>query len=151
MKNCPRSLFISKTHWRAKKLDPRELETYAIILALQKWDSWIGLQPVLILTDHKSLGAREVLDTSSGPVGRRARWHQFLSRFDLQVGYIPGRDNTIADVMSRWAYPASQALRDISKHGSAQDKEDMENEIYLDREEDSMCVWGLPEGAGGSS
>ena len=21
-KNCPRSLFISKTHWRAKKLDP---------------------------------------------------------------------------------------------------------------------------------
>ena len=46
-------------------MDPRELETYAIILVLLKWESWIGLQPVLILTDHKSLEAwtREVLDT----------------------------------------------------------------------------------------
>ena len=55
---------------------PRELETYAIIMALQKWESWIGLQPVLILTDHKSLESwtKEVLDTPSGPIGRRARW-----------------------------------------------------------------------------
>ena len=54
---------------------PRELETYAIILALQKWESWVGLQPVLVLTDHKSIEAwaKEVLDTPSGPVGRRAR------------------------------------------------------------------------------
>ena len=34
---------------------PREQETYAIILALQKWESWIGMQSVLVLTDHKSL------------------------------------------------------------------------------------------------
>ena len=34
---------------------PREQETYAIILALQKSESWIGLQPVLVLTDHKAL------------------------------------------------------------------------------------------------
>ena len=43
---------------------PREQETYAIILALQKWESWIGLQPVLILSDHKALESwsREVLN-----------------------------------------------------------------------------------------
>ena len=34
---------------------PREQETYAIILALQKWESSIGLQPVLVLTDHQTL------------------------------------------------------------------------------------------------
>jgi len=34
---------------------PREQETYAIILALEKWQSWIGLQPVLVLTDHKAI------------------------------------------------------------------------------------------------
>ena len=34
---------------------PREIETYAIILALQKWETWIGLQPVLVLTDHKAI------------------------------------------------------------------------------------------------
>ena len=47
---------------------PREQETYAIILALQKWESWIGLQPVLVLTDHKALQswAKEVLDPHQG-------------------------------------------------------------------------------------
>ena len=102
-------------------MDPRELETYIIILALQKWESWIGLQPVLVLTDHQSLEAwtREVLDPPSGPVGRRARWHQIFSKFDLTVGDIPGKENTIADILSRWAYAASKALRDTSKHGSA--------------------------------
>ena len=34
---------------------PREQETYAIVLALQKWESWIGNQPVLVFTDHKCL------------------------------------------------------------------------------------------------
>ena len=55
---------------------PRKQETYAIILALEKWKSWIGLQPVLILTDHKALEnwTTEFLDTpqdywSEGPGG----------------------------------------------------------------------------------
>ena len=106
---------------------PREQETYAIILALQKWESWIGMQSVLVLTDHKSLEswAREVLDTPSGPLGRRSRWHQIFSKFDLSVGYIPGRDNLIPDILSRWAYPASEAYRNISIHGCAEDDEEM--------------------------
>ena len=119
-----------------RKWTPRELETYAIILALEKWESWIGLQPVLVLTDHQSLEAwtREVLDTPGGPVGRRARWH-------LIVGYIPGKDNTIADILSRWAYPASQALRDISKHGSTQAKEDMDKLIQEEREQEMQFMY----------
>ena len=110
---------------------PREQETYAIVSALKKWESWIGMQPVLILTDHKALEswAREVLDTPSGPVGRRSRWHEFFSRFNLEVGYVPGKDNLIADIMSRWAYPASEAFRDLCKHGSAQDKVEMDEII----------------------
>ena len=141
-KTVPVAFMSRKLAPGQRKWTPRELETYAIILALQKWESWIGLQPVLVLTDHQSLEAwtREVLDTPSGPVGRRARWHQIFSKFDLTVGYIPGKDNTIADVLSRWAYPASQALRDISKHGSTQDKEDMDNIIQEEREEEMGCM-----------
>ena len=62
-----RKLTPTQRNWVA-----REQETYAIILALQKWESWIGLQPVLILTDHKALEhwAKEVFDTTSGPIGR---------------------------------------------------------------------------------
>ena len=68
---CSRKL----TPGQVRTWSPREKETYAIVLALQKWASWIGLQPILVLTDHKSLEswATEVLDTPSGPAGRRAR------------------------------------------------------------------------------
>ena len=101
---------------------PRELETYAIILALQKWESWIGLQPMLVLTDHKALEswAKEVLDPPSGPIGRRLRWHQILSKHDLSVGYIPGSENFICDVLSRWAYLASIAAKQVSRRGTEQ-------------------------------
>eukprot|EP00667_Euglena_gracilis_P000113 EG_transcript_113 len=141
-KTVPVAFMSRKLTEGQRKWTPRELETYAIILALQKWESWIGLQPVLVLTDHQSLESwtREVLDTPSGPVGRRARWHQIFSKYDLTVGYIPGKENTIADILSRWAYPASQALRDISKHGSAEDKDEMENFIREEKEEEKQCL-----------
>ncbi len=121
---------------------PREQETYAILLALSKWETWIGLQPVLVLTDHKAIEswAKEVLDTPSGPVGRRARWHEIFSRYDLTIDYCPGKDNIVADVLSRWAYPASQALRDVSKHGSAKDEDDMHELIRIEREEERDCL-----------
>ena len=79
-KTVPVAFMSRKLAEGQRKWTPRELETYAIILALQKLESWIGLQPVLVLTDHQSLEswAKEVLDTPSGPVGRRARWHQIF-------------------------------------------------------------------------
>ena len=75
----------------------------------------------MVLTDHKSLEnwTTEQLDTPSGPVGRKARWNEFLSRFDLSVEYIKGEDNVAADALSSWAYPASQGCKDISIHGNA--------------------------------
>ena len=121
---CSRKL----TPGQVRSWSVREKETYAVILALQKWASWIGLQPVLILTDHKAIEqwATEVLDTPSGPAGRRGRWHEMLSKFNLEVAYVPGKDNVVADALSRWAYPASQAFADVSIHGSAEDDAQME-------------------------
>jgi hypothetical protein len=132
-----RKLTQSQRNWV-----PREQETYAIIVALEKWESWIGLQPVLILTDHQALQhwAKEVLDTPSGPVGRRSRWHQILSRFDLEVGYVPGKENTVADVLSRWAYPAGQVYRDMCKHGNAEDKAEVEEIDRQEKEDARECM-----------
>ena len=126
-KTVPVAFMSRKLTEGQQKWVPREQETYAIIMALQKWQSWVGLQPILVLTDHKALEswAREVLDTPSGPLGRRARWHQILSKFDISVGYIPGKENDVADILSRWAYPASQALKDISIHGNIHDMEEV--------------------------
>ena len=135
-----RKLAQSQRNWVG-----REQETYAIIIALQKWETWIGLQPILVLTDHKALEhwAHEVLDTPSGPLGRRSRWHQILSKYDITVGYVPGKENTVADIVSRWAYPASQALRDISLHGSEKDDDEMKRIIEDEKSAERACTYML--------
>ena len=77
----------------------------------------------------------------SGPVGRRARWHQTLSKYDIQVGYIPGKENLICVVLPRWAYPASEALRDISMHGSKEDDAEMLCIIEKEVAEERACIF----------
>ena len=142
-RTVPVSFLSRKLAGSQRNWIPRELETYAIILALQKWDSWIGLQPVMVLTDHKALEhwAKEVLDPPSGPIGRRMRWHQILSKYDLSVGYIPGKENTICDVLSRWAYPASLAAKQVSRHGTQEEREEMKEIIRQEKEEERQCLW----------
>ena len=113
----------------------REKETYAIICALRKWSGHIGLQPVVVCTDHQSLKSwhKEHVDTPSGPAARRARWHETFAKFDLSVVYVPGKDNTVADCLSRWAYPAGKAWMDISSHGDAEETEEAKRIIEMEK------------------
>ena len=119
---------------------PREKETYAVVSALKKWAGWINFQPVKVVTDHKSLEdwVKEKMDTPSGPAGRRARWHEILSKFDLTVEYQPGKDNIVADALSRFAYPACKAFQDTSVHGNEESREEMKRIIEEEREEERM-------------
>ncbi len=99
--------------------------------ALEKWAGKIGLQPVLILTHHKTLEswAKETLNPPGGMPGRRARWHQKLSRFTITVAYVPGKENVVADALSRWAHPASQSLNDVLWHGSEETDNEMKEKL----------------------
>ena len=63
---------------------------------------------------------KEDLCTISGPVGRRRRWHEFLSRFNLIIEYLPGDENDDGDTLLRWAYPAG-AAQDRNFHGGHED------------------------------
>ena len=58
---------------------------------------------MVVCTDHQSLQSwhKEHIDTPSGPAARRARWHETFAKFDLSVVYVPGKDNTVADCLSR--------------------------------------------------
>ena len=76
------------------------------------------------------------MDTPSGPAGRRARWHETLSKFDIKVVYTPGKDHLVADALSRWAYPASKALADISKHCNRESTEEAQEKIREEIQEE---------------
>ena len=68
-------------------LSPREKEAYAIVASIIKWSGWVGTNPVTVVTDHKFLESwvKEYVETPSGPTGRRARWHELFSQFNLSI------------------------------------------------------------------
>ena len=113
----------------------REKEMYAIVCALRKWSGHIGLQPVVVCTDHQSLQSwhKEQVDTPSGPAARRARWHETFAKFNLSVVQVPVKDNTVADCLSRSAYPAGKAWMDVSSHGDAEETEEAKRIIEMEK------------------
>lgn len=130
--------FLSRklTSGQASRWDTREKETYAVVMALEKWASYIGHNPITILTDHKSLESwwKEHIDLATGPSApRRLRWHSKLSLFRLEIVHVPGSSNGIPDALSRWAYPASEAYKERSKHGTLEDAEEMGQIIQEER------------------
>ena len=96
---------------------------------------YIALHPVTVCTDHQSLQSwhKEHVDTPSGPASRRARWHETLAKFDLTVVYVTGKDNTMADCLSRWAYPASKGMTDVSTHGDEAETAEAKRIIEMER------------------
>ena len=86
-----------------RRWTPREKEAYAIVMAPRKWAGYIALHLVSVCTNHQSLQLwhKEHVDTPSGLASRLARWHDMLAKFDLTVVYVPGKDNTAGDCLSR--------------------------------------------------
>jgi len=84
-------------------------EMLAIIRALQEWRAELeGLrlqERFNIYTDHRAL---EYFMTTKKLNARQARWAEFLSRFYFLIRYRPGRENTLADALSR---PSTEVQR----------------------------------------
>lgn len=75
-----------------------EQELHAVILALQEWRCYLEGSPSVVLqTDHHPLIWLQSQATLSR---KQARWLDFLSRFNYEWKYIPGRAN-VADPLSR--------------------------------------------------
>lgn len=75
-----------------------EQELLAIITALKEWRHYLHGRKTNVITDHASL---RYLSTQPHLSPRQIRWSEFLQQFDLEVGYKPGRLNTVADALSR--------------------------------------------------
>ncbi len=55
-------------------------------------------KPFTIYTDYQALAT---LRTQQNPKGRKARWIAELKNYDFKAKHWPGRDNGIADYLSR--------------------------------------------------
>ena len=56
-----------------------------------------------------------------------------FAKFDLSVVYVPEKDNTVADCLSCWPYPAGKAWMDISTHRDAEETEEARPVIDMEK------------------
>ena len=82
-----------------QKWSTTEREAFAIIWACERFSYFLrGPKPFVLLTDHKSL---VYMDRNVFANQKIARWQDRLSEFRFIVQYIQGKENVIADMLSR--------------------------------------------------
>ena len=105
----PVAFFSAKMSDAERNYDVREQEFMALFKACLHWRHYLhGTQPFLLLTDHDSLKYHKTMPNLSG---RLARWIEKMAEFDYKLQHIPGKDNVVADALSRRSDLAAAGLR----------------------------------------
>lgn len=95
--------YLSKKMQDAETRYPvHEQELLAIIHALGTWRHYLlgSRFKVIVRTDHKSL---QHFKTQPHLSGRQSRWKDIIANFDFDIEYVIGKDNIVADGLSRRA------------------------------------------------
>jgi hypothetical protein len=95
--------FLSRKHTPAQaNYNTTEREALAIVSALQEWRHYLGGAPMVhVYTDHDCLRYLNKPVGGKAPTGRLARWLSLAQNYNLDIQHIPGKDNVVADALSR--------------------------------------------------
>ena len=95
----PVAFFSAKMSDAERNYDVREQEFLALFKACLHWRHYLhGVQPFTLLTDHASLIYHKSMPNLTG---RLARWMETMAQFHYELKHIPGKDNVVADALSR--------------------------------------------------
>jgi hypothetical protein len=75
-----------------------DLELVAVMLAMKLWRHYLVGRKFELKIDHQSL---KHLFTQRDLNARKRRWSEFMSEYDFGISYIKGKDNVVADALSR--------------------------------------------------
>lgn len=103
--NHPVCFFSKKFNRHQLHYSVIEKETLALIWALQHFSVYVGCGPITVYSDHNPLTFLSTLQT---PNQRLMRWALLLQAYTLDIRHIRGRDNVVADALSR-ALPESSS------------------------------------------
>eukprot|EP00253_Pinus_taeda_P017239 PITA_17239 len=81
-----------------QKYSAYDLELTAVIHALKMWRHYLIGRKFLLMTDHHSLTSYLSQPTLNA---RQARWVDFLGNFDFEIKHLKGKENRVADALSR--------------------------------------------------
>ncbi|OMO70131.1 reverse transcriptase [Corchorus capsularis] len=94
----PVAYFSEKLNGPALNYPTYDKELYALVRALQTWQHYLWPKEFVIHTDHESLKylrGQQKLDK------RHAKWSEFIESFPYVVRYKQGKENVVADALSR--------------------------------------------------
>lgn len=94
----PVSFFSRKFNRHQLNYSVVEKEALALIWSLQQFQVYVGSGPVVVYTDHNPL---TFLNSLHCPNQRLIRWSLFLQSYSLEIHHIKGKDNVVADALSR--------------------------------------------------
>ena len=77
-----------------------DTELYAIIYTLKQCRPYLDNKRVNIITDHQSL---IYIQRQPKLTAKQARWNAYLANIDCHLLYQPGKNNVLADALSRRA------------------------------------------------
>ena len=75
-----------------------DMELAAIVFALKIWCHYLYGEHFEVFLDHKSL---KYIFTQRDLNMRQRKWMEFLEDYDFTFHYHPGRENVVADALSR--------------------------------------------------
>eukprot|EP00253_Pinus_taeda_P017918 PITA_17918 len=81
-----------------QKYSAYDLELTTVIHALKMWRHYLVGRKFLLMTDHHSLTSYFSQPTLNA---RQARWVDFLGNFDFEIKHLKGKENIVADALSR--------------------------------------------------
>jgi hypothetical protein len=96
----PVCYYSKKFNKHQKNYSTVEKEALALLLALQHFEVYVSAaqRPIVVYTDHNPL---TFLDKMKNKNQRLMRWSLFLQEYDVEIRHIRGKDNVIADALSR--------------------------------------------------
>ncbi len=84
-----------------QKYSTGERESLACVWACERWHAYLYGRKFTLRTDHQALSALMSPSGSGHKPLRMYRWTDRLQQYDFTIQYTSGRDNVVADLLSR--------------------------------------------------
>ena len=99
MQDCkPIGYFSEKMHGPVLNYSTYDKELYALVRSLETWHHYLWPKEFVIHSDHESL---KYLRSQNNLNRRHAKWVEFIESFPYIIKHKKGKDNVIADALSR--------------------------------------------------